>query len=319
MQPLEAAIAETYSLLADTLGAIFPATHPYAGFLGAILEASCNQKGSPLTSTVVLPLSACLAAGGSASAAVPVAASWYALQLAARVLDDVQDGDSEAWAHLGGTPALLTNAGTGLLALASLILSTHLPSSLHDTILVDTQQVVLHMAGGQHRDLSANTTTLETYWDIATNKSAIFFALATRNGARCALASPDRIALLDQVGWDIGLAIQLADDLVGFHDGGDLSQGIVTLPILFALEQSAPTEREQVWEWVRRAPHDAAAEAALRGYVSGQGAPLYLWAEAVRYRERACYALEGLLPQAEPLLTFVRTLIAVQLPEPPNF
>jgi geranylgeranyl pyrophosphate synthase len=78
-------------------------------------------------------------------------------------------------------------------------------------------------------------------------KTASLFAAATKSGALLAGADDEQVQLLYNYGKDLGMAFQIVDDILDYTGeeatlgkpvGGDLRQGIVTLPFFYYLQNS---------------------------------------------------------------------------------
>jgi geranylgeranyl pyrophosphate synthase len=78
-------------------------------------------------------------------------------------------------------------------------------------------------------------------------KTASLFAAATKSGAILAGADDDQVQALYDYGEELGMAFQIVDDILDYTGeestlgkpvGGDLRQGIVTLPFFYFLESS---------------------------------------------------------------------------------
>jgi len=99
------------------------------------------------------------------------------------------------------------------------------------------------------RDL---TTTEDTYIRIVRGKTAALFSAATRVGAVIAGAAPEVEAALFAYGDALGIAFQIADDLldyaggagIGKNRGDDLREGKLTLPVIRALARADAGERD---------------------------------------------------------------------------
>jgi geranylgeranyl pyrophosphate synthase len=83
-------------------------------------------------------------------------------------------------------------------------------------------------------------------------KTASLFAAATKSGAILAEASEDQVQALYDYGKDLGMAFQIVDDILDYTGeeatlgkpvGGDLRQGIVTLPFFYFLKDHADPGR----------------------------------------------------------------------------
>lgn len=88
----------------------------------------------------------------------------------------------------------------------------------------------------------------EAYYPRIFAKTASLFAAATRSGAILAGANEDQVQALDDYGKELGMAFQIVDDILDYTGeestlgkpvGGDLRQGIVTLPFFYFLRNSA--------------------------------------------------------------------------------
>ncbi len=101
---------------------------------------------------------------------------------------------------------------------------------------------------------SQKTTSREDYFRILAMKTAELFALSCELGASLSGASTAECQALKDFGLNLGIAYQVYDDCLdlfatesatGKTVGGDLASGKVTLPLLVALERSAPPQRER--------------------------------------------------------------------------
>ena len=114
------------------------------------------------------------------------------------------------------------------------------------------------MSQGEIRQLEKKgdvTLTEEDYLDVIRCKTAVLFQGACRTGALVARAEPIRVTALNDYGHHLGLAFQMADDLLdytqdlatmGKHAGADLREGKLTLPLIYALSRSSDVDRERM-------------------------------------------------------------------------
>jgi octaprenyl-diphosphate synthase len=93
------------------------------------------------------------------------------------------------------------------------------------------------------------------YRDVIWRKTAVLFEGACRSAALLAGASPDRIEALSTYGANLGLAFQMADDLIDYTSdtqalgkkaGADLREGKLTLPVIAALQAADQRDRERM-------------------------------------------------------------------------
>ncbi len=104
------------------------------------------------------------------------------------------------------------------------------------------------------------------YFKIIEFKTGMLMACATQVGAIIAKASDEMEQGLKDYGMHLGIAFQLADDVLdyvsveaefGKEKGVDLKEGKVTLPLLYALERCTPAEREVIHEGTISARRDS--------------------------------------------------------------
>src|SRR3954454_15505886 len=91
--------------------------------------------------------------------------------------------------------------------------------------------------------------------ELVDRKTACLFSVCARLGAVSAGADPSVQERLGDYAWNLGMAFQLVDDVLDFTArektlgkpvGGDLREGKVTLPLVYALERATPDERALV-------------------------------------------------------------------------
>ncbi len=111
-------------------------------------------------------------------------------------------------------------------------------------------------------------TTEETYLKIIELKTASLLSASCRIGGVVAEASEERKQALADFGLDLGMAFQVADDMLDYAAddtklgkslGKDLNEGKMTLPLIHFLKTAAPEKRGRVVSLLRRerfAPED---------------------------------------------------------------
>jgi octaprenyl-diphosphate synthase len=91
--------------------------------------------------------------------------------------------------------------------------------------------------------------------ELVDRKTACLFSVCARLGAICGTSDPQVQERLGEYAWNLGMAFQLVDDILDFTArektlgkpvGGDLREGKVTLPLVYALECATPSERRLV-------------------------------------------------------------------------
>src|SRR6516225_6849402 len=91
--------------------------------------------------------------------------------------------------------------------------------------------------------------------ELVDRKTACLFSACAKLGAVSGGGSPAVQERLGDYAWNLGMAFQLVDDVLDFTArektlgkpvGGDLREGKVTLPLVYALERATPDERALV-------------------------------------------------------------------------
>jgi len=92
----------------------------------------------------------------------------------------------------------------------------------------------------------------EEYLDVIKRKTAVLIQGACQSGAILAKASKEKEVLLNQYGFHLGMAFQMADDLLdytasaeelGKNPGTDMREGKLTLPLIYSLATADPDDR----------------------------------------------------------------------------
>ncbi|MDH3775019.1 MAG: polyprenyl synthetase family protein [Deltaproteobacteria bacterium] len=215
----------------------------------------------------ILCLAASEAVGGDLKTAMPAGCALemihtYSLihdDLPAMDDDDLRRGKPTNHKVFGEAIAIL--AGDGLLTEAFVLLSDYnslLPERAVQVIGVIAEAASYRgMVGGQVVDiLSQNKRAdLETVQQMHSRKTAALIAAATESGALTGKGSEAQVAALARYGRAIGLAFQIADDildiegdteLLGKTTGADEAMGKVTYPAAVGLERSRQTANEMV-------------------------------------------------------------------------
>jgi len=91
----------------------------------------------------------------------------------------------------------------------------------------------------------------KTYFEIITKKTASLIASCCALGATSSNGSNEQIKMLEELGKKIGIAFQLKDDLfdygekkIGKPTGIDLREKKLTLPFIYALNNSSDSKRK---------------------------------------------------------------------------
>ncbi|MDB5352266.1 MAG: geranylgeranyl pyrophosphate synthase [Planctomycetota bacterium] len=142
-----------------------------------------------------------------------------------------------------------------------------------------------------------------SYYAIVRGKTAELTAVCCRLGAHYAGASPEVVDAMDGFGRDLGVAFQIADDVLdlwgeerttGKTMGTDLEKQKLTLPIIHLLSVLPRAEAARLR--VDLAHPDADVRRTLRPLLESSGALQYAWDQAQHFADSARAALD-LLPE----------------------
>lgn len=90
-------------------------------------------------------------------------------------------------------------------------------------------------------------TDIENYYQLIYDKTASLFETSTQTAAVLSGVDHQQIELLRKFGYELGMAFQIVDDIldytgasktVGKPVGGDLRQGLITLPMLYYIQSN---------------------------------------------------------------------------------
>lgn len=146
------------------------------------------------------------------------------------------------------------------------------------------------------------TTNLERYEQVIRGKTAALFAAASEVGGVISAQDEERIAALRSFGDGLGMAFQLADDLLdyggtsaalGKNTGDDFREGKVTLPIIIAIARGNAGDRDFWKRTITKGEiRDGDFETAMR-LLRETGALEETRAVAQAHGRRAIDALQG--------------------------
>jgi len=111
--------------------------------------------------------------------------------------------------------------------------------------------------------------TAEEYLEVINRKTAILMSAACQIGAILGDAPQGQEEALAQFGLNLGITFQVVDDILDFTGderemgkpiGNDLKEGRITLPVIHALAQASPPDRERLQEIARNLKPDMVPE-----------------------------------------------------------
>ena len=209
----------------------------------------------------ILCLAAVEALGGDIAQALPVACALELIHTYSLIHDDLPAMDNDDFrrgkptSHKVFGEAIAILAGDALLTEAFNLLSraekVRVPAerSLAVIQVIGQAAGIYGMVGGQALDLLAEKTKpdLDALSDIHRRKTGALIVAAVKSGAIICGASEQKVQALTDYGMNIGLAFQIADDilnvegdsrLMGKQTGSDAARGKVTYPSIIGLSDA---------------------------------------------------------------------------------
>lgn len=231
--------------------------------LNRVLRYTLESPGKRLRTALVLWCCELVGGGINRNAQVAAAAvemvHTYSLvhdDLPAMDNDDFRRGRPACHKAFGEAMAIL--AGDALLTMAFEVLAKEIdPPSLAAGLLgrLAEDAGAAGMIAGQWADLKAENTqgTEQLLRAIHTNKTAKMFRCAAVMGGMCGSANEKQLRHLSEFGTKIGLAFQIADDILdvsgtsehlGKTAGKDVKAAKCTYPAVVGIEKSRQLEKE---------------------------------------------------------------------------
>lgn len=205
-----------------------------------------NPQNWPL-----LPLIVCEAISGQYRHALPAAAALHLLKISAEIFDDVEDADSyRSLSSRYGNP-IAVNVATTFLILSEKAIARLKTKDVADYIVIRVIDAIgsyfTVACAGQHLDLSAGPGTViseEDYMNITAMKSASTTECACCVGALLATENQQLIDKFAELGSNLGISSQIANDIQGITRGNDITKRKITLPVIYALNQTSDEIRD---------------------------------------------------------------------------
>lgn len=187
---------------------------------------------------------------------IPLAATLELIHMASLVHDDVVDasitrrGKPTVKAMWGNR--ISTHIGSYLFAKSLIQISKYENIPLITDVLSDTS---VQMCQGEIIQISSSfdiNQSIKNYFYRIRRKTALLIAASAQLGAVACGADRSIHLPLRRYGYNVGMAFQITDDILdmiaeqrqlGKPIGGDLRQGIITLPAIYALTRSEEKKR----------------------------------------------------------------------------
>lgn len=172
-------------------------------------------------------------------------------------------------------------------------------------VVKSISQATARVSFGELRQIeeSANYDLCESdYVKIISDKTAALFATACEVGPIMKKAPASEIKKFRAFGENIGIAFQIADDLLDFvgvrriigkQTGSDLMQGKVTLPLIYSLSKSSKKVQAEIAGLLDNGINKSGVKRVLK-YVTEQGGIDYAYDIARSYSDRAAAVFDSM-------------------------
>ena len=305
--PIEDELAQVEQILRTELRS----RHP---FVDELVRYGCMLGGKRLRPALLL-LSA-KAAGEVRRDHLVLAAVVEMIHTATLIHDDVLD-EADMRRHLATVNSRWSNEVSVLLGDYLFTHAFYLASTLETTracrVIGRATNIVCE---GELRQIGSRSNfdlTETEYLDIIEAKTAELCACSCELGAHYAGADDDTVERLTRFGRDLGIAFQIADDLLdvqgderstGKSLGTDLDQHKPTLPLIRVFQLAGPAERQELQDLLQCEPEPR--RQGLAAWYQRYEALEYSRARALHFARSASAALEPL--GTNPALDVLRML-----------
>jgi geranylgeranyl diphosphate synthase type I len=250
---------------------------------------------------------------GDHKAALPGAAAVELGHNFSLVHDDIEDGDRERrhrptlWS-LHGIPQAI-NTGDMLFSLSRIALHRLSDLGFSDAKVLRLMRLYdetcVALCEGQYIDIATGEAdelmSVELYFDMIGRKTAALIAASIEAGALLATDDEHVIERYRAFGWDLGLAFQLNDDLLGIwgeeqatgKEPTDVARRKKTLPVIYAFEHAGLEDRARLAALYADHAPTAATVAEIVDILERTGAKDYTRTQARLHRDRALAELDA--------------------------
>ena len=220
------------------------------------------------------------------------------LHTASLVHDDVVDESGER----RGQPSVNATYNNKVSVLVGdYILSTallHVAYTGNQRIVENLAQLGRTLASGEILQLSNirnQEISEDVYYQVIKQKTAALFEACAAIGALSGGASQEEVKLAGQFGQNIGIIFQIRDDIFDYFDskaigkptGNDMAEGKLTLPIIYALNNSSYESMANLARKVKAGTINSDEIAVLVEFTKQQGGIEYAEQAMMDYRAKA--------------------------------
>lgn len=230
---------------------------------------------------------------------LPLSVAFEMVHLATLVHDDILDNASTR----RGIPTINERYGSGVAILlgdylfaktAGLIADVEdfrVDHLFSDTVARVCEGTIIELLSAHHFDLS-----IDKYLERINRKTACLMSACCKGGAIVGGGTDAQIALMEQYGLNLGMAFQIIDDvldytgsalIIGKPAGNDLRQGLVTLPLIYAMQYEHNGHLDHIKRLLQSTAHDPSEVDDVVSWVASSPATHEAFDLARHYAARA--------------------------------
>ena len=300
-RPIESELDEFINLFNDSL------THT-DGLLSTVLNHIRQRGGKRMRPMLILLMAK--AFGGVSSTTQHAAVGLELLHTASLVHDDVVDESGE---RRGQASVNATYDNKVAVLVGDYILSTallHVSFTGHQRIVQILSELGCTLAAGEILQLSniqSQAISEDVYFQVIKQKTAALFEACAAIGALSAGASDEEVRKAGKFGQDLGIMFQIRDDIFDYYDskeigkptGNDMMEGKLTLPVIYALNNSNYESMLTLSKKVKSGTINADEIAVLVEFTKQSGGIEYAERRMRDFHAEACRYVEENVRDAE--------------------
>jgi geranylgeranyl diphosphate synthase, type I len=252
------------------------------------------------------------ATGGESLEILPAAASLELIHNFSLIHDDIQDNSCSrrkrptVWKIWGQPQAI--NAGDAMFTLSYLALLRLHGNNINDTKILRSvrllSEVCINLCEGQYLDMAYEDScniSIENYLNMIMKKTAELIATSTGLGACLGTENEEVVNRFNKFGRDLGMAYQIADDMLGIWGKeknigkpvmNDILQKKKTLPVVYALNNSTSKDRQELERFYSQKPVEDQDVIRIVEIINRVGAKAYSQQLEQQYYKQALVNLE---------------------------
>jgi len=146
----------------------------------------------------------------------------------------------------------------------------------------------------------------EDYYKIIISKTAALLSACTACGAKSVTDDPETITQMKEFGENIGIAFQIRDDILDYEGtgltgkavGNDIKEKKITLPLIYALENTSVSKRRHILRIVKNRKKTRQDINEVISFVTENGGLDYAETRMNQFRDKALAILDS-YPESE--------------------